>query len=629
MQPTGSRLIVYKLMYLSKSDFKIAQTCPTKLFYKKRGYPSVKDDDEYLALLAEGGFMVEKIAKLLYPDGQEMGLDADPTKAAGKTLRALETRNVTLFEGTLISGGKLARVDILQKRGNELHLIEVKATSYDSNENAAAVAEGRPNLFRTKRNQSIVSGWQEYLEDVTFQVLILRELFPQAKIRAFLMMPDKSKTTRIDRLYSLFHLSRRPVPGSGFKQLKVEFVGDVDDLRREHFMTLVPVDAEVELLAKEVGEEVEEYAASLRPQLQKIAVPLSVACRGCEYRVVEPGQPNGFRECWGRLAEVKPHLLELYQVGTAGGRSDPVADRLIRLGTVRLCDMPRSSLVKADGTVGETNTRQLIQIDHTRNNSEWISDELSGILRSFRYPLHFIDFETTASAIPYHAGMHPYEPVAFQWSCHTLEAPEAKPQHAEWINVEEAFPNFQFAETLMRHLGRDGTVFMWATHENTILRRILEQMEPRGYRNAELAQWLSWIIRDRGERVGRLVDMNQLCLKHYFHPLMKGRTSIKVVCDAIWRSNPALRAEFPKYMKTSGREVQSPYASLPPLEINRRPVVVAEGTGAIRAYEAMMYGVERNDPTTRSRWCDLLRQYCQLDTLAMVWIWRHWNRPHP
>jgi CRISPR/Cas system-associated exonuclease Cas4 (RecB family) len=49
-------------MYLSKSDFKVAQTCPTKLYYKKRGYPSVKDDDEYLALLAEGGSIVQKIA---------------------------------------------------------------------------------------------------------------------------------------------------------------------------------------------------------------------------------------------------------------------------------------------------------------------------------------------------------------------------------------------------------------------------------------------------------------------------------------------------------------------------------------------------------------------------------------
>jgi hypothetical protein len=302
-----------------------------------------------------------------------------------------------------------------------------------------------------------------------------------------------------------------------------------------------------------------------------------------------------------------------------------VAERLIQERKVRLDDIPRSGLVKVDGTVGEVNKRQLIQIDHTRDNSEWISGELPQILRSFDYPLHFIDFETTAVAIPYHAGMHPYEPVAFEWSRHTLDAPDATPRHAEWINVEDAFPNFEFAETLSRHLGRDGTVFMWATHENTILRRILDQMPLRGYQNPALAQWLRWIIRDRGQNTGRLIDMNHLCLKHYFHPLMKGRTSIKVVCDAVWQSDSALRAEFPEYVKVQDGEVLSPYASLPPLEIGGRPVVVAEGTGAIRAYEAMMYGVEREDPETKARWRDLLRQYCRLDTLAMVLIWRHWT----
>jgi hypothetical protein len=281
--------------------------------------------------------------------------------------------------------------------------------------------------------------------------------------------------------------------------------------------------------------------------------------------------------------------------------------------------------VKADGSVGGINKRQLIQIDHTRDNSEWISDELPGILLSFPYPLHFIDFETTALAIPYHAGMHPYEPVAFQWSCHTIDTPGSTPRHAEWINVEDAFPNFEFAETLARHLGREGSYFMWATHENTILRRILEQMPLRGYRNAALADWLRWIIRDRGQRMGRLTDMNQLCLKHYFHPLMKGRTSIKVVCDAIWKSDSGLRTEFPEYMKSEDGEILSPYAALPPLEIGGRPVSVVEGTGAIRAYEAMMHGVERDDASTKARWRDLLRQYCRLDTLAMVWIWRHWN----
>jgi hypothetical protein len=41
--------------YLSKSDFKEAQDCPTKLYYKQAGYPSTNEENQYLMLLAEGG----------------------------------------------------------------------------------------------------------------------------------------------------------------------------------------------------------------------------------------------------------------------------------------------------------------------------------------------------------------------------------------------------------------------------------------------------------------------------------------------------------------------------------------------------------------------------------------------
>ena len=52
---------------LSKSDYKVARTCPTKLFYKELGYPSTRDDSQYLALLAQGRYMVKKMATLLFP----------------------------------------------------------------------------------------------------------------------------------------------------------------------------------------------------------------------------------------------------------------------------------------------------------------------------------------------------------------------------------------------------------------------------------------------------------------------------------------------------------------------------------------------------------------------------------
>jgi hypothetical protein len=53
---------------------------------------------------------------------------------------------------------------------------------------------------------------------------------------------------------------------------------------------------------------------------------------------------------------------------------------------------------------------------------------------------------------------------------------------------------------------------------------------------------------------------------------------------------------------------------------------VREGTGAMRAYFRMAYGAEREDAAAVAEWSRLLRDYCRLDTLAMVLIWEHWGR---
>jgi hypothetical protein len=199
------------------------------------------------------------------------------------------------------------------------------------------------------------------------------------------------------------------------------------------------------------------------------------------------------------------------------------------------------------------------------------------------------------------------------------------PEHSEWINVDESFPNFAFADSLRQCLGREGTIFMWATHENSTLRTILRQLEEQGAIWPGLRSWLREVVRQpRASTGGRLVDMNALTLAHYFHPRMGGRTSIKVVSDAIWQSDPAIRERLPEYVCEEDGRLLSPYKTLPPLEIDGQPISVAEGTGAIRAYQAMMYGLERDDPAIKEKWKQLLLQYCKLDTLAMVMVWWRW-----
>jgi hypothetical protein len=96
--------------YLSKTDFKVARTCATKLYYKKLGYPSVRDEDKYLQFLARGGYMVETIAKICYPEGIEIEFDKGLEQSAAETMRLLETdETITLFEATLSSWNSRAR----------------------------------------------------------------------------------------------------------------------------------------------------------------------------------------------------------------------------------------------------------------------------------------------------------------------------------------------------------------------------------------------------------------------------------------------------------------------------------------------------------------------------------------
>ncbi len=60
------------MKYLSKSDFQLGTSCPKKLQYKKAYYPTANDANEYMEMLSQGGYIVGKMATLLFPNGIEI-----------------------------------------------------------------------------------------------------------------------------------------------------------------------------------------------------------------------------------------------------------------------------------------------------------------------------------------------------------------------------------------------------------------------------------------------------------------------------------------------------------------------------------------------------------------------------
>lgn len=629
-------------IYLTKSDLKTARSCSTKLYYKKLGYPTVDRVDSYTRILADGNFIISKIAHLLYPEGiyisANLNSDESIANAAQETISYLQQENVVLFEPVLYSDYKLARADILVKQGDRIEIIEIRAKGFDSSAHADLIKYRNLSLFRNKRTGKVGGEWKHIIEDVAYQVGILQEMVAQSltdfkpEISAYLLVPDRNKSTAIDHLASYFQIRRLSTHRNSFSKfngIAVDFTGDIQEIYNDQFLTKVSIETEVSELIDATIASAHKYIDYLINKSPEIFAPISKSCKGCEYRASDRDPRDGFKECWGDLADVENHILELYQMGRIGGNETPLVNEMIQQKKVSMFDVPLEEL--NDYTYSY---RQLIQIEYTQKNKEWISEHLPQILNQIEYPIHFIDFETSRMAIPHRAGMQPYEQVAFQWSCHTIHEPDAAPIQTEWLDLDNVFPNFQFAESLMECLGDRGTILTWATHENSVLRDIYYQMQAYDYQNPQLQTWLANTVKLGNKGKSHLVDMNALTLKHYFHPLMKGRTSLKCVLPAIWKTNSYLHEipYFQEYYRELDGEVLSPYEVLPQLKIGDRIQVVNEGAGAMLAYQDLMYGElrdasleDQDKQAVRSQWKELLYQYCRLDTMAMVIIWKHWQ----
>jgi hypothetical protein len=234
--------------------------------------------------------------------------------------------------------------------------------------------------------------------------------------------------------------------------------------------------------------------------------------------------------------------------------------------------------------------------------------------------MHFIDFETSRLALPYHKAMRPYGLVAFQWSCHTIGAFGDTPRHTDWLNMVDVWPNQAFAESLRRAIGDEGPVLTWSHFEGTTLKQIVPELTRFGHDVPDLVEWMHDVVENR------IVDLHNWARCDYYNPGMRGRTSIKVVLDALWRSDDLMRRQFADWTGLSANNEADPYRALPPVEIAGVMQDVHEGTGAMRAYQEMMYGANKNDLVVKAQWAGLLRQYCSLDTLSMVLILEHWRR---
>ncbi|MCK9204536.1 MAG: DUF2779 domain-containing protein [Bacteroidales bacterium] len=649
--------------YLTKSRFKLALECETKLFYtRKPEYPDKKVDDSFMEALAEGGFQVGELAKLYHPGGV-MVKERDYERSLKITGDLLKQDNAIIYEAAFRHKNLFIRTDVIVKTGNAIDLIEVKAKSFG----------GRDSMDLTKNNGQLDKSWSPYIYDVAFQKYALTNAYPGFTVNAYLMLANKNSKTTVDGLNQKFRVTR---DRSG--NAKITVSGDIskdglgsDILVKVNIDDLLGMIYEgtdgAGLIGKPFYEQVRYWAECYKKDT-RLQSRVGKKCRDCEFYCtageLAKGKRDGRRECWKREAGFtdsdfhKPSVLDIWSYN--------FKDDLIREGKYFMSDITEEDIGQGapKGSGMTRSDRQRIQVQKAVSNDNTmllLADELKDEMMTWKYPLHFIDFETAAVAIPFYKYMHPYEVAAFQFSHHAVDKKGNIQHRGEYINVERGkFPNFEFVRALKEQLEQDqGTIFRFATHENTILniiyRQLLENTSIRIEDKEELLYFIMSITRStrnqshQWEGTRNMVDLCDLVKRFYYDPYTHGANSIKTVLPAVLNRSKYLQEKYSKpvygtksipslnfkdhtWIRQENGEVVNPYKQLPPLfeGINEERLKdfvtdpdLAEGGAAMMAYARMQFSEMSDEERMKVK--EGLLRYCELDTFAMVLIWEFWN----
>jgi len=644
---------------ISKSRFKLGLECPNKLFYtRKKEYVNNRQNDPFLMALASGGFQVEEYARMHYPGGVLVDGDYNTTSYqdyVDQTNELLKRENVVIFEAAFLFEDLFIRADILVKEGNDIKLIEVKSKSHNPNDQ---------NVFVGVKG-GIVAGWKSYLFDVAFQKHVVEKCMPNARVTPFLFLADKSKSATIDGLNQLFRITSRGDDRTGVEKKE-------DDFSKMGDSVLIMVD--VSQVVSDIMSDKHKYydnlgffeAIELFTNAYKndefVNWPTSFSkCKKCEFKAnneeLNAGRKSGFRECfmkmhnWGEDEFTKPDIFSIWNLKN----QKLFEDKKIFLYQITPEDIKYK---EEDGRLSTTE-RQWIQIEKERDGDMTDYVDLDGLkeeIESWRFPLHFIDFETSTSALPFYAGRKPYEQIAFQFS-HHIYYKDGTVEHAhEYINTTPGeFPNFKFIAKLKEALSSDeGTIFKFAPHENTIVHAIYQQLKVSNEPNkAELMEFITQISSTTDESPDSwcgerdMVDLCKVIKDYYYNPHTFGSNSIKQVLPSILKTSEIVRGKFSKplseigvssknfdgshvWLSEENGEVVSPYKMLPKvfgmdqesLEKKISGIVdINNGGAALTAYGKIQY-TDMTDEERGEISASLLK-YCELDTLAMVMIYEH------
>ncbi|MBR5535813.1 MAG: DUF2779 domain-containing protein [Clostridia bacterium] len=204
-------------------------------------------------------------------------------------------------------------------------------------------------------------------------------------------------------------------------------------------------------------------------------------------------------------------------------------------------------------------------------------EDIRAFLNTLHYPLGFLDFETMEVFKPTDKILSPMDTVITQFSYHVIESEGAEAVHYEFIGDGVHYCEKQAAKELIGCIGEDHCVLMYSDYEKVCIERLIKRF-PKFKKKLEAI-------------VENLVDLEKpFANKFLVNRAMEGKSSLKKVLPALYPDCPSL--DYSRMAIKNGQQAESVYARLGKMTKEEREAAMRD-----------------------------LKEYCALDTLAMIKLW--------
>ncbi|WP_406684301.1 DUF2779 domain-containing protein [Seonamhaeicola sp. MEBiC1930] len=256
--------------------------------------------------------------------------------------------------------------------------------------------------------------------------------------------------------------------------------------------------------------------------------------------------------------------LSIYEIGNV--RANKIKE-LRDKGIVQIAEIPDNF---------KLNERQKLQLNSIKQGKPIIANErISKVLDSLVFPLHFIDYETYASAVPKLNGIGPHQHIPFQVSIHTMQE-DGSISHFEYLADSLELPH-KMVEFMFQSSGNVGTFVSW--HKSFEMAR-----------NKDMYNWVSKYKHYLEYMNANMFDLEDIFKLDYVDYRFNGSTSIKKVLPVL----------------------------LP--ELSYDELDVQNGTMALDLWGRMVLDSDFKEDKQKVR--EKLLEYCKLDTWAMVELFK-------